>query len=530
MRRSGRRSRLCLLAPFVAFASPAVGQEVEAATWGVHFPTSASGEAQQHFLNGVTAYHLFMFQDAIDHFQAAQRADRDFAMAYWGEALSHHRTIWSILNVDEGRAALSKLAPSPEARAAKAPTAREKAYLTAVEVLFQDGQRREREIAYSAEMRKLHERYPDDLEGLALYTLSRVMIYPRATRMAQRIETAAMAQEVLARSPRHPGAPRYLIQSTDDPVHGALGFTAVRALQGWGAPGGSKSVHIPSHVYMQAGMWDEASEANAEAFETSMAWTEAHGYALEDLNLHNYGHLLRWKQYADLQRGRTADARAILERARSDYAASNKAGPIGTSYFRLSAQLIIETGDGSAVRALADEAKADSYFNNGFVLQGVGIGGAMAGELGLAREAAEALGARRAWRPQVQHHQILGLVAFAQGDESAALQHLARSVEINEENVLAHGLALPDPSKPSWELYGEMLLKVGRPEQALAQFERALHVYRRRPASLLGAARANAKLARREAAEARYAELVSVWHASDAGHAGLREARRFLAN
>ncbi len=521
---------LCLSFLVVFCAAASQAQDIKAETWGVEFPTSGSGEAQEQFLNGLTAYHLFMFEDAIEHFQAAQRIDPDFAMAYWGEALSHHRPVWSIFNRDEARAILGRLAPTPEARAAKAPTARQKAYLAAVEVLYREGTRRERELAYSEEMRKLTERYPDDTEALALFCLSRVVLYPRATDMRARIDTAAMAQEVLARNPRHPGAPRYLIQSTDDPVHGSLGFMGVQALGTWTEPGGSESIHIPSHVYLQQGMWDEAADANANAFDVSMAWTKAHGYALADLNLHNYGHLLRWKQYADLQRGRIDEAKAIMDQSGSDHAASGKAVPIGTAFYRLRAQYLIEAGAWDEASALAKDARADGFSDNLFVMQAVGIGAAMAGELDIARAAAADLGSRRAWRPQVEHHQVLGLIALAEGDGEAALRHLAQSVEINEENILTHGLALPNPSKPTWELYGEVLLKLDRPEEALAQFERALEIYRRRPASLIGAARANERLGRRAAARRHYAELAEIWHSADARHPGLSEVRQFLSN
>ena len=80
-----------------------------AATWGITFPTSYTGVEQQHFLEGVTAMHLHMFEDAGEHFQAAQRLAPDFAMAYWGEALNQHRTIWSIHNLEEARSVLRRL-------------------------------------------------------------------------------------------------------------------------------------------------------------------------------------------------------------------------------------------------------------------------------------------------------------------------------------------------------------------------------------------------------------------------------------
>ncbi len=94
--------------------------------WNVVFPTSETSEAQQHFLDGVTNMHLHMFEDAERHFRQAQQLSPDFAMAYWGEALNNHRTIWSIHRLDEARAVLNRLGATPAARAAKAPTARGK--------------------------------------------------------------------------------------------------------------------------------------------------------------------------------------------------------------------------------------------------------------------------------------------------------------------------------------------------------------------------------------------------------------------
>ena len=97
--------------------------------WDLVFPTSQSGEAQEHFLDAVTYMHLHMFEDAEAHFRMAQTLAPDFAMAYWGEALTQHRTIWSIHRLDVAREVLARLGTTPTARAAKAPSAREKAYL-----------------------------------------------------------------------------------------------------------------------------------------------------------------------------------------------------------------------------------------------------------------------------------------------------------------------------------------------------------------------------------------------------------------
>ncbi|MBT8146987.1 MAG: hypothetical protein KJN90_09040, partial [Gammaproteobacteria bacterium] len=203
-----------------------------AAYWGMEFPTSESGPAQQHFLEGVTAMHLHMFEDAEEHFLAAQELSPDFAMAYWGEALNSHRTVWRIHRLDDAREALDKLGSTAVARAEKAPTQREKDYLAAVETLFGDGDFVTRQEAYSAAMAELSEAYPDDVEAKAWYALSLMRITPpESSRERTRSLMASLSLEVLTHNPRHPGANRYLIQSTDDPVNTDLGIIAVNNLE-----------------------------------------------------------------------------------------------------------------------------------------------------------------------------------------------------------------------------------------------------------------------------------------------------------
>jgi hypothetical protein len=62
-------------------------------------------------------------------------------MAYWGEALTETHQVWVEQDVKAGRAALEKLGTTREARLAKAPTEREKDYLSAAELLYGEATR-----------------------------------------------------------------------------------------------------------------------------------------------------------------------------------------------------------------------------------------------------------------------------------------------------------------------------------------------------------------------------------------------------
>ena len=149
-------------------AAPAAAQFAEVGS--LDFPTSArSEEAQRHFLRGVATLHSFGWKQAIEQFQAAQAIEPDFALAYWGETLSYNHPLFGggpDLDEENPRAVLTRLGPTPAARAAKAPSDRERGFLEAVEVLWSDeGTYNERRVGYMEAMERLYERYPQRRRG-----------------------------------------------------------------------------------------------------------------------------------------------------------------------------------------------------------------------------------------------------------------------------------------------------------------------------------------------------------------------------
>jgi tetratricopeptide (TPR) repeat protein len=502
---------------------PAVLAGQPAAVWRVAMPTSVSGQAHTHFLEGVTSMHLHMFEDAEEHFRAAQRLSPGFAMAYWGEALNQHRTIWSYHNAEKARAVLQRLGPTPDARAAKAPTAREKAYLAAVETLFGSGAQADREVAYSEAMRTLSAAYPDDVEALAWYALSLMRVNaPGLTRAQTAALMASTSLRVLQRNPRHPGANRYLIQSTDDPVHSAIGFVAVDNLREVN-PTAAEAIHIPSHVFVQHGMWVEAADANTRAFEASMAWTRAHNFKLSDLNNHNYGHLLMFANYALLQSGQVKRAEAIRQRVTADYEASGKALELRRGYADVSARRVIELAEWGSVEGLAARARQEQLDDQA-LWTAIGIGAARLKNVPLAREALEKVSRAEGGAASLPAREVSGLLLMAEGQTARGLETLEEAAAIDARNLTRIGTP-PSPIKPAMELYGEVLLEQGKPAEALRQFEIGLTIFRRRAALLLGAARANDRLGRPADASRYYRELQDVWKLADSDHPWAREVR-----
>ena len=202
---------------------PAVSQELGT----IAFPTSGAAAAQEAFLTGVKALHSFQFDEAAVAFQQAQKVDASFAMAYWGEAMSHNHALWAQQDVEAAKRILDRLDPTHEGRVAKAKLPKEKAFLEAMQILyFSPGDKLARDTAYSEAMASMAAQWPDDHEIAVFYSLSLLgTVRPGDTGFRRQALAASIAQRVFQENAKHPGAAHFIIHSFDDPDHAPLGLT-----------------------------------------------------------------------------------------------------------------------------------------------------------------------------------------------------------------------------------------------------------------------------------------------------------------
>jgi len=125
----------------------------------------------------------------------------------------------------------------------------------------------------------------------------------------------------------------------------------------------------------------------------------------------------------------------------------------------------------------------------------------------------------------VMEKELAALVAVAAGRKDDAISRMQEAVVLERE--LPPPLGPPRPIKPALELFGEILLELGRPREAAAEFERALARWPNRSLSLLGRARASAALGDRDAARRHYRRFLDNWRRADPGLPELKEARIF---
>ncbi|HKG95370.1 MAG TPA: hypothetical protein VKA84_25850, partial [Gemmatimonadaceae bacterium] len=281
----------------------------------VSFPNSGAAAAQGPFLRGLALLHNFEYEDAADAFQDAERRDPAFALAFWMEALTYRHGVWGTEDLESARGALARLGPDAEARLARARTPRERAFGATVEALFAQAPEPQRVRAWADSLRRLAAAEPDDPEW-ATFAAIAIMDSFRWLRGLERArardESAALAQRAFEAHPRHPGAAHFVIHANDDPVHAPLAERAARAYAQI-APSTDHALHMPSHIFVQLGAWDDAVAANERSWAASRAWVSRR----QAPNAHNSWHTLSWLQYAYLQQGRMRAARALIDTARA---------------------------------------------------------------------------------------------------------------------------------------------------------------------------------------------------------------------
>src|SRR3984957_11290038 len=110
-------------------------------------------------------------------------------------------------------------------------------------------------------MGRLMKKYPDDLEAASLYAVALLGTCQFERQYAMYMRAASAAEEVYAKNPQPPGAAHYLIHAYDDPVHAPLGLRAARVYAKI-AGSASHAQHMPSHIFIAMGMWDEVVSSN----------------------------------------------------------------------------------------------------------------------------------------------------------------------------------------------------------------------------------------------------------------------------
>jgi hypothetical protein len=486
-----------LLATSVAGLRAQTPGNVELGT--INFQTSAKPAAQAPFLTGVKALYNFEFDIAAEMFQQSQKADPSFALAYWGEAMSYNHPLWAQQDQAAARKVLERLGPTAAARAAKAPAGKERELLEAEEVLYGTGDKLTRDIAYSKAMERMHAKYPQDDEISIMYALSLLgTARPGEKTTRNAMQAAAIALDVFQRHPQHPGAAHFIIHAFDDPDHAILALPAARAYSKI-APAAAHALHMPSHIFVQLGLWDDVIASNIVAYKAAddLATRKNLPRGREDF------HTLSWLQYGYLQEGKFDEAAKALATAKA-VADKDPSPGVRGGYSGMRARQIAETGkceklplptasprDGGAPTS---DAGATYIFVAGFCASQQDdptTASAALDQLKAMRTQAESgSNAYRAKPIAILEKELEAKIAWTRKDVGAAEKAIKTATEIELTLDAPSGPA--EPIVPSFEIYGHLLLETNRLAEAAAQYRNSLSRMPNRRLALEGLKRATA--------------------------------------
>ncbi len=523
----------------VAYAGPAQGQEAhqqETVLGTVHFNASCSAE---EFDRAMAFLHHMQYEESRAAFERIVQSDPDCGMAHWGIAVTLFQPLWP---ERPGPEALRRgWEEIRRARELGTGTDREANLVRAAEAFFRDPESADwwsRIRRWSEAMDRAYSESPEDMETAALYALSQLAAgQVELDRMAYHSRAAEVLLSIYEREPQHPGAIHYTIHANDVDTRASKSLEVVRSYADI-APAVPHALHMPTHIFVRLGEWPDVIDWNRKSADAALRFPAADGIS------HHYAHALDYLVYAYLQRGEDEQALAVIEEI------SAKEEPFqGTflSAFHLAAmpaRYAVERHAWNEATALTPGtptsvkwerfwwAESLSWFARG--LGAVHTGDASEAErsdrrMGELRNAARAAG-EEGFANYIEIDRLLLAAwrAHVEGESQLAL-NLARAAVQLQSRTQKHPVT-PGALWPAQEALGDLLLDLGRAEEALSAYARSLATWPARFNSILGAARAARAANLNEQAKKHYRELLEVSSARSSRRPALEEAREFLRN
>ncbi|MGH7585269.1 MAG: bacterial transcriptional activator domain-containing protein [Gemmatimonadales bacterium] len=502
----------------------------------VSFPVSCNPEAQKRFDYAMTVIHSFWWELGDNAFSDVLAADPSCSMAWWGIALNAWNNPFAGGPAGQGLARGAEAAGKAGAAAATARTPRERGFLNAAAALYRDHAtttNAQRMQAYADTMARLYRDVPNDTEVAIYRALALVATAPRTdTTFANQKQAAAILNPLYAAHPDHPGLAHYIIHANDSPHLASLGLEAARRYAEI-APSAPHAQHMPSHIFVRLGLWDETVGSNLKSYESGVAYSRA--AQLPGVASHEF-HALDYAVYGYLQRGQDSAARAAVEVARGLTSVRVYNTLVG-GYNRLAmeARIPLERGDWAAAAAFTAEDAPDFPIVAGLAHFTRGIGAARSGNVEAARGAAAALdsigtvmeGKNEPYWARVARIKgkiVASWASFAAGDTTGGLALAKAAAE--EEEVTDKSPVTPGELLPARELHADMLLAAGRPTDAVTAYRATLAREPGRARSVYGIARAMELAGQRDDARRHYQVYLNLMVKADGTRPELAEAKK----
>jgi tetratricopeptide (TPR) repeat protein len=506
----------------------------------VSFPTSCAAAVQPQFERAVALQHSFWFGEAIKAFNAVAQADPACGIAHWGTAVASLGNPLAGPPVPRGLA--EGVAAVGRAKAAGAKSQRELDYISAIEAFYKDSDKvdhKTRAVAFEKAMEALSQRYPSDREASIFYALAlNATLNPSDKTYANQLKAASILEKLFAEQPEHPGVAHYLIHSYDFPPIAAKGVTAARRYANI-APSAPHALHMPSHIFTRLGYWQDSIVSNRASAESAK---EELRQANLEAGSYNALHAMDYIAYATLQLGRDKDARAVLDEIRAVNKIDSEQFAAAFAFAAIPARYALERRAWGEAAELSLHPQSLSWAKfpqaesiNAFAR---GLGAARGGNVAAAKQEIARLSSlsfalttakNTYWAEQaeIQKLAVSAWAARAEGKNDEALAMMRQAAD-REDATEKHPVT-PGAIQPAREMLGELLIDLGQPAKAIAEFEASEKTDPNRLHGLAGAGRAAEAAGDRAKAKEYYSKLIELTKTADAERPEIVKAKAFVA-
>jgi hypothetical protein len=489
----------------------------------VNFPTSCSADVQPAIEKGVALLHSFQYQQVELTFAEAATLDPKCAMAHWGKAMGLYHQLWDFPDekiLKQGRKEIEK------ARKLHPTSEREQEFLKAAAAFFQKKSKMthaERITAYSAAMEHFYAENTGDVEIGSFYALSLISLAEADVDATANLKKAiSLLDPMLRQYPDHPGVAHYLIHAADRSEFASQGLEAARRYAAI-APDSSHALHMPSHIFVRLGLWQDAINSNIAADKAG-----AHAAEMHIAESHYQSHARDYLSYSYLQSGQEAKAREVIAETSHVVGANDEMKADENTY--LTARTALELHRWKDAASLPISTIRKNWQDTTFWARA--IGSARSGDHAGAEAAVKELTtlvADRQKRSRKNGYNVSSekptdlseaeaWLAFAKGKPEDALQELRSTADRQDKNG---GESVGIPAR---EMLADMLLELKRAPDAWAEYKTVVKNSPNRFNALLGAARAAQAAGEAKGAKDYYARLAQAC-ASSADRPELAEAR-----
>ena len=283
-----------------------------------HKITTSVPEAQRYFDQGLRLSYAFNHDEAGRAFREAARLDPACPMAYWGQALVLGPNI-NLPMSNEAEAAAHAAILKAQERAANA-SEREQDYIAALAKRYDPvpgANRAAHDSAYADAMRQLMQRYPDDIDASVLCAEALMDLRPwdlwtlDGKAQPGTDEITSILEKALRSNPEHIGAIHlyvHAIEASPTPARAAEHADKLAKL----APAAGHLVHMPTHIHLRTGRYEDAQQYNARAIAADRQYI-GNGTVANTYTMMYYPHNIHMRWSALCMQGRRRDA---LEAAR----------------------------------------------------------------------------------------------------------------------------------------------------------------------------------------------------------------------